>query len=150
MNVYDYIKNYAKTHSIKNYALKCKYVTKADIAQTLQLSGGVAFFYRIIAEGEIANVADLAKSFLQVSTPEFWDLSPVVEVTDYGTIQKVSTDFIFTADNTVNFTLYEGTANAMFQTISNFCAIYMLLIPMDENNKPIKPKGTEVNVNIKY
>lgn len=150
MNVYDYIKNYAKAHGIKDYALKCKYITKADAGKTLQLSGGVAFFYRIIAEGEIANVADLAKSFLQVSTPEFWDLSPVVEVTDFGTIQKVSTDFIFSADNTVNFTLYEGTADAMFQTISNFCAIYMLLIPLNDKKEPVKYKGKELNVNIKY
>lgn len=149
MNVYDYIKNYAKTHGIKNYALKCKFVTKADAAKPLHLSGGVAFFYRVMAEGEIVNVADISKTFLQVSTPEFWDLSPVVEVTDFGSLQKVSTNFIFTSDNTVNFTLYEGTADAMFQTISNFCALYMLLIPLNEENKPIK-KGTEVNVKIKY
>lgn len=150
MNVYDYIKNYAKTHGIKNYALKSKFVTKADAAKPLYLSGGVAFFYRVMAEGEIVNVADISKTFLQVSTPEFWDLSPVVEVTDFGSLQKVSTNFIFTSDNTVNFTLYEGTADAMFRTISNFCASYMLLIPLNEENKPIKPKGTEVNVNIKY
>lgn len=149
MNVYDYIKNYAKTHGIKNYALKSKLVTKADAAKPLHLSGGVAFFYRVMAEGEIVNVADISKTFLQVSTPEFWDLSPVVEVTDFGSLQKVSTNFIFTSDNTVNFTLYEGTADAMFKTISNFCALYMLLIPLNEENKPIK-KGTEVNVNIKY
>lgn len=132
MNVYDYIKNYAEAHGIKKYALKNKYITKADAAKTLQLSGGVAFFYRIFAEGEITDIANLAKKFLQVSTPEFWDLSPVVEVTDFGTLQKVHTDFIFSADNTVNFTLFEGTADAMFQSITHFCALYMYLIPMQE------------------
>lgn len=146
MNVYDYIKNYAAAHGIKNYALKSKYITKADAANTLKLSGGVAFFYRFHAEGDINNVNDLGKLFLQVSTPEFFDLSPVVEVSDFGTVQKVSTDFIISADNTVNFTLYEGTVNAMFSTIYNFCALYMLLIPLDENGNPTEL----VKINVKY
>ena len=146
MNVYDYIKNYAKAHGIKNYALKNKYITKADAANTLKLSGGVAFLYHFHAEGEITDINNLGKSFLQVSTPEFFDLSPVVEVADYGTLQKVSSDFIITADNTVNFTLYEGTANAMFQNIINFCALYMLLIPLDENGNPTEL----VKINVKY
>lgn len=145
MNVYDYIKQYAKTHGIKNYALKGKYITKADAAQTLQLSGGVAFFYRIIAEGQIANINDIAKSFLQVSTPEFFDLSPVVEVTDFGSIQKVATDFIFSADNTVNFTLFEGTADAMFQSITNFCAMYLYLIPLTETGEPAELVKVKIN-----
>lgn len=145
MNVYDYIKQYAKAHGIKNYALKCKYITKADAAQTLQLSGGVAFFYRIIAEGQIANINDIAKSFLQVSTPEFFDLSPVVEVIDFGSIQKVATDFIFSADNTVNFTLFEGTADAMFQSITNFCAMYLYLIPLTETGEPAELVKVKIN-----
>ena len=146
MNVYDYIKQYTKANGIKNYALKCKYLTKADISDTLHLSGCVAFFYRIIAEGEILSTADIAKSFLQVSTPEFWDLSPVVEITDFGTIQKVSTDFIFSADNMVNFTLFEGTSNAMFSQITNLCILYMQLIPLNDIGEP-EPL---VKVNIKY
>ena len=116
------------------------------MANTLHLSGGVAFFYRIIAEGEIISTADIAKSFLQVSTPEFWDLSPVVEITDFGTIQKVSTDFIFSADNMVNFTLFEGTSNAMFNSITNLCILYMQLIPLNESGEP-EPL---VKVNVKY
>ena len=96
MNVYDYIKNYAAFHGIKEYNLKCRYVTKAQAAETLQFSGGVAFFYRIIAEGEIADRSQLTRKFLEVDTPtDFWDLSPVVEVVDFGTLQKVQTDFIF-------------------------------------------------------
>lgn len=146
MNVYDYIKQYAKANGIKNYALKCKFLTKADMADTLQLSGGPAFFYRIVAEGEILSTADIAKSFLQVSTPEFWDLSPVVEITDFGTIQKVSTDFIFSADNLVNFTLYEGTSNAMFNSITNLCIMYMQLIPLNDDGKPTTEPLVKVNV----
>lgn len=131
MNVYDYIKNYAAVHGIENYTLKSKYVTKADAAQTLQFSGGVAFFYRVVAEGEITDISQLQKKFLQVNTPtDFWDLSPVVEVVDFGSLQKVQTDFVFTADNTLDFTLFEGTADAMFANIKNFCALYIYLAPL--------------------
>lgn len=130
MDVLDYIKNYADTHGISNYKLKCKYVTKAELANVLQLSGGVAFFYRIFAEGEITDKNQLQKKFLEADTPtDFWDLSPVVEVVDFGTLQKVETDFIFTADNTLKFNLFEGTANAMFSSIINFCALYMYMTP---------------------
>jgi hypothetical protein len=131
MNVYDYIKNYAAVHGIENYTLKSKYVTKLDAAQTLQFSYGVAFFYRVFAEGEITDISQLQKKFLQVNTPtDFWDLSPVVEVVDYGALQKVQADFIFTADNTLDFTLFEGTADAMFANIINFCALYIYLAPL--------------------
>lgn len=131
MNVYDYIKNYAATHGIKDYTLKCKYVSKADVANVLQFSGGVAFFYRVFAEGEITDKNQLQKKFLQVDTPtDFWDLSPVAEVVDFGTLQKVETDFIFTADNTLKFNLFEGTTDAMFASVINFCALYMYMAPI--------------------
>lgn len=131
MNVYDYIKNYADFHGIKAFNLKCKYVTKADLAKTLQFSGGVAFFYRLFAEGDIADTANIAKKFLEVSTPtDFWDLSTVVEVVDFGALQKVQTNFIFTADNTLDFRLYEATSDAMFASVTNFCAQYMYMTPV--------------------
>ena len=130
MNVFDYIKNYAATHGIKDYTLKCKYVSKADVANVLQFSGGVAFFYRVFAEGEITDKNQLQKKFLEVDTPtDFWDLSPVAEVVDFGTLQKVETDFIFTADNTLKFNLFEATADAMFANVINFCALYMYMAP---------------------
>lgn len=130
MNVYDYIKNYAITHGIEDYTLKCKYVSKADVANVLQFSGGVAFFYRVFAEGEITDKNQLQKKFLEVDTPtDFWDLSPVAEVVDFGTLQKVETDFIFTADNTLKFNLFEGTTDAMFANVINFCALYMYMAP---------------------
>lgn len=133
-NVFDYIKQYADNHDIKNYFLKSKAIDKAHAAGRVQFSGGVAFFYKIFAEGDIAQVSDLSKKFLQVETPtDFWDLSPVVEVTDYNTLQKVSTDIILIADNTINFNLYEGTADSMFQTIYNFCAQYIYLLPLGQN-----------------
>lgn len=135
MNVFDYIRNYAAFHGIKGYSLKSKYVTKADLGKTLQFSGGVAFFYRVLAEGEIANRDQLTKKFLEIDTPtDFWDLSPVVEVVDFGTLQKVQTDFIFSADNTLDFNLFEGTQDAMFDNIINFCALYMYMSPLEDGN----------------
>ena len=149
MNVYDYIKNYAKTHGIKNYALKCKYITKADTAKTLRMAGGIAFFYKLFAEGEIADAANIVKKFCEVITPtDFYDLSPAVEVVDFGTLQKVSTDFIFTADNTLNVKLYEGTADAMFANITNFCAMYMQLIPMRDTDTASTDNEENIKINI--
>lgn len=136
MNVYDYIKNYAKTHGIENYTLKSKYATKADVGNVMQFSGGVAFFYRVFAEGEITDINQLQKKFLEVNTPtDFWDLSPVMEVVDYGSLQKVETNFIFTADNTLKFNLFEGTATSMFQSVKNFCALYVYLSPLPSTNE---------------
>lgn len=135
MNVFEYIKQYATIHNIKNYFLKSKFLQKDHAGHNIQMSGGVAFFYKVFAEGDIANVADLQKKFLQVETPtDFWDLSPVVEVKDFGTLQKVSTDFIFVADNTIKFNLFENTANSMFNQIYNFCAQYIYLLPIKEGS----------------
>lgn len=148
MNVYDYIKNYCLIHGIKNYNIKCKYITKAQINETFQFSGGVAFFYKVFAEGEITDISQLSKKFLEINTPtDFWDLSPVVAVKDFGALQKVDTDFIFTADNILKFTLFENTVDAMFSNIVNFCALYMYVTPYNidtvENEELVK-------VNIKY
>ncbi len=144
MNVFDYISNYAKAHGIGSYNLKSRYITKADTATRMQFSGGVAFFYRLFAEGTIADISNLGKKFLEIDAPTgFWDLSPVVEVVDFGQIQKVCTDFIFTADNTLDFKLYEGTADAMFSNITNLCAQYIYLSPLStEAATTTAPKST--------
>lgn len=135
MNVFEYIKQYAQVHGIKNYFFKSKYLQKQHAGRTVQMAGGVAFFYKIFAEGDIANAADLTKKFLQVETPtDFWDLSPVAEIEDFGTIQKVSTNFIFMADNTIKFKLFENTADAMFSNIYNFCAQYIYMFPLPEGS----------------
>lgn len=157
MNVYDYIKNYAQIHGIENYNLKSRYVTKADMAARMQFSGGVAFFYRLFAEGEITNIANVGKKFLEIDTPtDYWDLSPVVEIVDFGTIQKVCTDFIFSADNIIDFKLFEGTADAMFANITNLCAqyIYMSPLPVDKvaataTNTSAKPNSNDEELFVK-
>lgn len=139
MNVYDYIKNYARVRNIKNYDLKSKFFTINDTRNPLQLSGGTAFIYRIFAEGEIQQITDIQKKFLEVSTPsDFWDISPAVCVTDWGTVQKVESNCILTAESTINFKLFEGTADAMFSSILNFCVqyIYFKAIPdVEETDK---------------
>lgn len=150
INVFEYIKQYAEVHNIKNYFLKSKFLQKQHTGHSIQMSGGVGFFYKIVAEGDIANIADLQKKFLQVSTPtDFWDLSPVVEVVDFGTIQKVSTDFIFTVDNTVNFNLFEGTSDAMFNQVINFCAQYIYLLPIKEGSSAAS-NGNGITVKVDY
>ena len=151
-NVFDYIKHYAENHGIKNYFLKSKAIDKQHATGRVQFSGGVAFFYKIFAEGDIAQVADLSKKFLQVETPtDFWDLSPVVEVVDFNTLQKVSTDIIIVADNTINFNLYEGTADSMFQNIYNFCAQYIYLLPLAQNSTSGQAsQQNTINVKVDY
>lgn len=143
MNVFDYIKNYAKWHGIKDYKLITKILNKGQLSQVLTLTNNVAFFFKIFAEGEIQQVSDLTKDFLSIVTPsEIWDLSPVIEIADFSTLQKVTTDFIFAAENSVSFELSEGTSNSMFSSITNFCAQYILLIPINYEGK-IKGTGKE-------
>lgn len=149
INVFDYIKHYASTHGIQNYILKSKAIDKQHAAGRIQFSGGIAFFYKIFAEGNIASVNDLQKKFLQVETPtDFWDLSSVVEVVDFNTVQKVSTDIVLAADNTINFNLYEGTADAMFQQIYNFSAQYIYLLPIP--NGAAADGKQSINVKVDY
>ena len=137
MNVYDYIKNYAKVHGIKNYSLKPKYLNKADMANQLPAAGGVCFFYHVYAAGEISDVHNITKTFLKVTTPtDFWDISRLITIKDYNTIQAAECNFIFTVDNTVNFELFEGTAASIFDTIYNMCVEYVYLTPLNDTAAP--------------
>lgn len=143
MNVYDYIKNYAKVREIEKYELKNKFFTINDTRNPLQLSGGTAFIYSIFAEGEIAQISDISKKFLEISTPtDWWDISPAACVTDWGSLQKVESNCILTAENTIIFNLFQGTADAMFQSILNFCVqyIYFKAIPDAEETDKSKIK----------
>lgn len=156
MNIFDYIKNYCAAHDIENYTLKDKFVTKSQVSERLQFSGSIAFFYKVLAEGEITDVANLQNKVLEAETPtDFWDLSPAMEIVDFGTIQKVCSNFIFTADNTLNFKLYEGTADAMFANINNFCAQYICVTPLPsvssaEPRAKASGDNTVVKVKVNY
>ena len=146
MDVFKYIENYAKTHGIESYFLRPKFLQKTDAGKAITMSGGVGFFYRIFAEGTISNVNNLSKKFLDVkSNTDFWPLSPVVEIVDFQTIQKVETNFVFAVDNSVIFSLYENTAESMFDNIINFCAEYIYLQPtpagvVDKSSIDVKVK----------
>lgn len=137
MNIFDYIKNYAYFHGWgDNYTLKSKFLTKKDILQPVKFSNGTAFFYRICAVGEIQNYSNLSGKFLELETPtDFWDLSGIVNISDFGTVQKAESDFIFAVDNVLNFKLFENTAESMFANIQKFYAQYFYLTPLPAADK---------------
>lgn len=131
LNLFDYIKFYADFHKIEKYTLKSKYFSINDILKTQKFSGGVAFFYEVFAAGEIANISDLNKNFLTISTPtDFFNFNDLIEVEDFGTLQQVKSNFVFTADNIINFDLKQGTEDALFQQVYNFNAKYIYLTPL--------------------
>lgn len=133
VNIFDYISNYADFHAIGRYNLKCKVVTKetlADVNNILRVAGGVAFFYDMCAVGEISAVSNIGLPFLQIDTNgDFIDYK-FAEVVDFGTVQKVASDFIFTVENMAKFNLQEGTG-CMFNKIHTFSMKYMYLTPLE-------------------
>ena len=132
VNIFDYISNYADFHAIGRYNLKCKVVTKetlADVNNILRVAGGVAFFYDMCAVGEISAVTNIGMPFLQIDTNgDFIDYK-FAEVVDFGTVQKVASDYIFTVENMAKFNLQEG-AGCMFDKIHTFSMKYMYLTPL--------------------
>lgn len=132
VNIFDYISNYADFHAIGRYNLKCKVVTKetlADVNNILRVAGGVAFFYDMCAVGEISAVSNIGLPFLQIDTNgDFIDYK-FAEVVDFGTVQKVASDYIFTVENMAKFNLQEG-AGCMFNKIHTFSMKYMYLTPL--------------------
>ena len=151
MDLLRYIKLYAKNHNIERYALKSKVLYKSDLANPVPMSGGVGFFYDIYAIGQIANYADLSKFFLigQTNT-DFWDFTKIVKIQDFNTVQAVNSDFIFTVENEVRFNLYEGTADAMFQSIINVALKYMYLTPVIGNGASDGDERHQVNLKFDY
>lgn len=152
MNVFDYIRIYTEQNNVKNYNLKSKFLTKNDIAQPVKFSGGVAFFYKFFAVGEIVQNSDMEKKFLELSTPtDWWDLSQAVEIQDFGTIQQVKTDLILTCDNSLTVKLFEANVDAMFSKIYNFCAQYIYMMPTSTqasaNNNDIKQSKLKIDIN---
>ena len=132
VNIFDYISNYADFHAIGRYNLKCKVVTKetlADVNNVLKVAGGVAFFYDMCAVGEITDVNNIGLPFLEIDTNGDFINYNFAEVVDFGTVQKVSSDYIFTVENMAKFNLVEG-AGCMFQTIRTFNMKYMYLTPL--------------------
>lgn len=152
MNIFDYIKNYARFHGWgDNYTLKSKFLTKKDILQPVKFSNGTAFFYKFSAVGEILNYNKLGGKFLELETPtDFWDLSGIVDISDFGTIQKAESDFIFAVDNVLNFTLFENTPESIFANIKKFCAQYFYLTPLTSEDKNKMQEGEKLKIKFNY
>lgn len=132
MNIFDYIEEYAKNQGYgEKYILKNKFFSKADMNQQQQMSGGVAFFYKIDILGEIADISNVADTYGSItfdSPTDFYNLGNILTIKDYGSLQLATTDFIFTADNLCTFNLREG-ANCLFSKIYKTAVHYMYLTP---------------------
>lgn len=131
LNVFDYIENYCKVHGIKTKSFKSCVLTKDNLSAQQTFAPGIAFFYRTRVTGSINNIADLSKYFMIVKTPtDIWDFGKIGDVHDDGALQRVESDFIFVADNTMTVDLQEG-ANCLFANINTvqMFYIYVSILP---------------------
>lgn len=137
LNVFDYIENYCKVHNITAKSFKSCVLTKDNVNDALTFAPGIAFFYRIRAVGEIHNIANINKPFMLVQTPtDVWDFAKIGSIYDDGEVQRVESDFIFSADNTMKVTLNEGE-NSLFDSINTLQMfyIYVSILPDDTKAK---------------
>lgn len=129
LNVIDYIKNYAQSHGIADYELKQRIITLEQFSKSHSFAPGVAFFHKLIITGDILNVADLAKPLLTADTvSDFFDFSKMVTVADFGTVQRVESDFIMSCDNMLTLKLSQGEG-AMFENIYSAQLLYIYMQP---------------------
>lgn len=131
LNVFDYIENYCKVHGITAKSFKSCVLTKDKLSDRQTFAPGIAFFYRTRVTGTIDNIADLDKDFLIVQTPtDIWDFAKIGDVHDDGALQRVESDFIFIADNTMTIDLKEGV-NCLFSNIKTvqMFYIYVSILP---------------------
>lgn len=131
LNVFDYIENYCKVHGIKAKSFKSCVLTKDKMSERQTFAPGIAFFYRTRVTGFINDIADLDKDFMIVKTPtDIWDFSKIGVVLDDGAVQRVESDFIFIADNTMQIDLKEGM-NCLFSAINTvqMFYIYVSILP---------------------
>jgi len=141
MNIFEYIQQYAKNQGFgERYVLKNKFLSLADLNKQQQMSGGVAFFYHAEILGEIRDVSNLndQNGCLTFDSPtDFYNLTNILMVKDYNTIQRAECDFIFTADNVCQFNIVQG-ANCLFDTIYKASIYYMYLTPSALYNTGVK------------
>lgn len=131
LNVFDYIENYCKVHGIKTKSFKSCVLTKDKLSDRQTFAPGIAFFYRTRVTGTIDNIADLDKDFMIVQTPtDILDFSKIGDVHDDGALQRVESDFVFIADNTMTVDLKEGL-NCLFSQINTvqMFYIYVSILP---------------------
>ena len=130
-NVFDYIENYCKVHNIKTKSFKSCVLTKDKLSERQTFAPGIAFFYRTRVTGVIQDISDLDKDFMIVQTPtDIWDFAKIGDVHDDGVLQRVESDFIFIADNTMTVNLQEGL-NCLFSQINTvqMFYIYVSILP---------------------
>ena len=148
INVIDYIENYCKVHKIRTKSFKSCVLTKDKLSDVQTFAPGIAFFYKTRVVGVIQDIADLDKDFMIVQTPtDIWDFAQIGEVHDDGAVQRVESDFIYTADNTMTVDLKEG-ANCLFSQVNTvqMFYIYVSILP-DEPTAQDNARVYDIQVN---
>lgn len=138
MEVFEYIKQYCANRGITRYDVRSKVLTKKDFALPHTFAPGIAFFYRFCATGTINNIADITERVLDISTSnEFFDMSQIVNIKDFMTVQQANADFIFVSENMLKTDLKEG-ANALFNTIysAQLFYYYVTILESAANGSP--------------
>lgn len=149
INVFDYIENYCKVHGITAKSFKSCVLTKDKLSARQTFAPGIAFFYRTRVTGTINNIADLDKDFLIVQTPtDIWDFAKIGDVHDDGVLQRVESDFIFIADNTMTINLSEG-ANCLFSQINTvqMFYIYVSILPDETATENDNKRVYDIQIN---
>lgn len=149
VNVFDYIENYCKVHGITAKSFKSCVLTKDKLSARQTFAPGIAFFYRTRVTGTINNIADLDKDCLIVQTPtDIWDFAKIGDVHDDGVLQRVESDFIFIADNTMTINLSEG-ANCLFSQINTvqMFYIYVSILPDETATENDNKRVYDIQIN---
>lgn len=150
INIFDYIKNYCDSRNITNYSYKSNVITLDEFAKSFSFAPAIAFFYKMQAVGEINDINDFGKPFLQIQTPtDFFDFSKICSFEDCGTIQKAFSDFIFVADNTMNINLSVGS-DSLFNSLKTAQLFYISVAELPEYAKrtTTQTKGKNIIIDI--
>lgn len=160
VNVIDYIKNYCDVNNITRWSLKNRVLSKKDFSLRLSFAPGIAFFYRLYAVGEIADLHDISKEFLTVTTPtDFYDFKHIAEFVDCGQLQIAKSDFIFSVVDMMNINVFENTPNAAFRSLIDVQLHYLYLTDLSsaavnadksQQNSVANENGDIVNINFNY
>lgn len=142
MNVFDYIQAYADAHGISDYSVKSKILTLDDFATVQTFAPGVAFVHKIAVTGEINTVDDLNKQFLTAATnSDYYDFGKIGVISDFGSMQKNESDFVFDCDNRLTLDLKSG-ANAMFAKIFSAQLHYIYMLPTRKSTQTTTTTST--------
>lgn len=145
MNVFDYISNYCASKGIAKYEFKSKVITKEIFTNNFTFAPGIAFFYRLVASGQILNLADFNKPFLVVKTPQdYFDFAKICSYADNGNIQRAEADFIFAVNTTMKIEFSEGV-NALFNQLQSAQLFYIYVMPVKDATKTDTVMKIDIN-----